>query len=447
MNSVDEILISDAQKSLLQNVSSLSGKANLDEVFASWLLPTENMLSDLKTIAEQASNRTGASRTYQDVAILGYSVEAGVIEASIVTALRDGLQWQAGRSTLIDGIPTGISQDAIALMGIALGTRLLADEDLMRLVSEWIAGFIHKAYEMRGVEDWHKCLFAATQQILHIKPEIPLPENDDISDVQVALSAKKLLPQTEIKDETEIKALYYLKSHDSTKVEASRAALSLAAYNTIVAKQLINSKNHLTAIEVKEMQTTPKKIKILFLGAAPKDQDRLRLDAEVREIDGKLQMAKNRDMFTIEQQWAVRVSDLQGHLLRYSPDIVHFSGHGSDTNEIILENNNGESHPVSADTLSGLFSLLKDNIQCVVLNACYSVGQAKAIAQHIDYVIGMSDSIRDDSAISFSAAFYQTLGYGKNIDAAFKLGCLQIDMENLDEGDIPQLFSRNDADH
>ena len=145
----------------------------------------------------------------------------------------------------------------------------------------------------------------------------------------------------------------------------------------------------------------------------------------------------------IEQQWAVRVNDLQGFLLRYSPDVLHFSGHGSSTNEIILENNNGKSHPVSAEVLSSLFSILKDNIKCVVLNACYSKGQAEAIAAHIGCVIGMSEKIFDVSAISFTSAFYQALAYGKSIQDAFNLGCLQIDMENLKGGDVPQLLCPN----
>ncbi len=41
---------------------------------------------------------------------------------------------------------------------------------------------------------------------------------------------------------------------------------------------------------------------------------------------------------------------------------------------------------VPADALSSLFSLLKDDIRCVVLNACYSADQAEAIAQEIDCV-------------------------------------------------------------
>jgi hypothetical protein len=86
--------------------------------------------------------------------------------------------------------------------------------------------------------------------------------------------------------------------------------------------------------------------------------------------------------------------------------------------------------------------VLKDNIKCVVLNACYSEGQAQAIAEHIDCVVGMSSTIGDRAAISFAAAFYQALGYGKDVKTAFELGCVQIDIENLNEQDTPKLLAK-----
>jgi len=182
-------------------------------------------------------------------------------------------------------------------------------------------------------------------------------------------------------------------------------------------------------------------IKILFLAANPSDTTRLRLDEESRAIDQALRQTEFRDRFEVEQHWAVRVTDVQGLLLRHQPDVVHFSGHGSKTDAIILEDNSGTSRPVSAHALSQLFSVLKDNIRCVLLNACYSVQQAKAIAQHIDCVIGMSDSIGDLAAIGFATAFYQALGYGRDVKTAFDLGCLQIDLEGLDEQDTPKLLA------
>jgi hypothetical protein len=93
--------------------------------------------------------------------------------------------------------------------------------------------------------------------------------------------------------------------------------------------------------------------------------------------------------------------------------------------------------------LSALFSILKDNIRCVVLNACYSEKQARAIAEHIECVIGMSNAIGDLASIDFSVAFYRALAYGRDVKTAFDLGCLQIDFNNLNEQDVPKLLSVN----
>jgi hypothetical protein len=183
-------------------------------------------------------------------------------------------------------------------------------------------------------------------------------------------------------------------------------------------------------------------IKILFLTANPEDTNRLRLDLEVRAIDQVLRKGEYREIFDLKQQWATRVIDLQEYLLRHRPDIVHFSGHGSSENSIILEENNQSgSHPVPAESLGELFSILKENIRCVILNACYSETQAQAIANHIDCVIGMSDTIGDFAAISFAAAFYQALAYGKDVKTAFELGRVQLGLQNLEEQHVPKLIT------
>lgn len=184
-----------------------------------------------------------------------------------------------------------------------------------------------------------------------------------------------------------------------------------------------------------------KMIKILFLAANPVDTQPLRLDQEMRAIDQAMRQSEFRNKFDIRQQWAVRISDLQEYLLRHQPDIVHFSGHGSSTNEIVLEDEKIGSRVVPIRTLGRLFAILKDNIRCVVLNACYSQQQAEMIAEHIDCVVGMSRTIGDAAAIEFATGFYRGLGYGKDVKTAFDLGTLQIEMDNLNEEDTPKLIS------
>lgn len=449
MRGANEILLGDACAALVRRLGSLEGQRSLDEAFAAWLLPTENIGLDLKTAASEAASHAGAARTYQDVAILGFHADTGLIEDAEVDVLENGLQWLAGRPSSVNETPTGVSVDSVAVLGVALGAKFLGEHETSRQIIEWMASFIGKSYETRDVENWHKCLFAAAQRAAKVTPELLVPDDASVSDVCVALSARGLLEKRDgaEKLQEEKQALLNLKSRSIADAELTRAALSLAAYNVISNAPAVAGSESISSNNSQLIQTQSKMIKILFLAADPIDAVRLRLGAEFREIETKLRQAEYREKFVLEQQWAVRVTDLQSHLMRYQPDIVHFSGHGSSTSEIILEENYGSSHPVSVRALSGLFSTLKDNIRCVVLNACFSKAQAEAIAQHIDCVVGMSKAIQDQSAISFAASFYQALAYGKSVQVAYDLGCIQIDMENLNQEDVPQLLSPNTDPH
>lgn len=184
----------------------------------------------------------------------------------------------------------------------------------------------------------------------------------------------------------------------------------------------------------------PNSVRILFLTANPSDTSQLRLGAEVRTIDDVLARARYREHFELIQHHAVRVSDIQELLQRHQPHIVHFSGHGSDDGQIIFEDSEGRLKPVSARALGTTFSLLRGEIRCVVLNACFSQIQAEAIAQHIPCVIGMSTAISDGAASSFSASFYRALAFGQSLSTAFQLGRAEIDLEGMDEMNTPQII-------
>ncbi|MDM8532062.1 CHAT domain-containing protein [Anaerolineales bacterium HSG25] len=188
------------------------------------------------------------------------------------------------------------------------------------------------------------------------------------------------------------------------------------------------------------------KIRILHLAANPLGTKRLQLDKEVREIEERLRLAKLGDKFEFIPKGAVRIKDLQDHLLNYEPHIVHFSGHGNKSGKIILEDNAGKPKTVPKSALSTLFGLFNDTIRLVVLNACLSKEQADGISQEIDCVVGMSEKIKDVSAIQFSSSFYQGLGFGKSIEKAFKLGSVQIDLQGLDQSAVPQLIPKDGVD-
>jgi hypothetical protein len=180
-------------------------------------------------------------------------------------------------------------------------------------------------------------------------------------------------------------------------------------------------------------------LKILFLGANPRNTTRIRIDAEVREIDTQLRLSAGRQRLELEQAWAVRTDDLQQSLIDNEPQIVHFSGHGGTTG-IVVEDDEGNAKEVGTEAISELFELFKESVKCVLLNACYSEEQAKAIVQHIPYVIGMSDAMPDEAAMKFSVGFYKAIASGKTVEFAFGLGVNAIKLEGLGGEMLPKLL-------
>ena len=182
-------------------------------------------------------------------------------------------------------------------------------------------------------------------------------------------------------------------------------------------------------------------MKILFLAANPLDSGRLSLDEEARSIEEKIRAANFREEVVFCTKWAVRPNDLQQALLEEKPTIVHFSGHGGGKAGIALHSEaHGSGRLIGSEALADLFKILKDNLRVVVLNACHSREQAIAIVKEIDFVIGMADSIGDEAARNFAAAFYRGLAFGRTVQASFDLGINELKLMGLKQDYVVPLL-------
>jgi CHAT domain-containing protein len=187
------------------------------------------------------------------------------------------------------------------------------------------------------------------------------------------------------------------------------------------------------------------KIKILFVSANPAGMPQLKLDKEAREIEAKIRAAEYRDSLELITKWAVRPDDLLQALNQHKPHIVHFSGHGNPTEEIVLLDELGKPKPVTKEALVHLFRALKDNIRVVVLNACYARPQTEAITEEIDCAVGMMRAIGDNAAITFAASFYRAIGFGRSIKQAFDQGIAALLLDGSLQGKTPVLVSRENV--
>lgn len=183
---------------------------------------------------------------------------------------------------------------------------------------------------------------------------------------------------------------------------------------------------------------------ILMMSANPDQNSPLRLDEEHRLIDEAFDRAQTDSRLEFKLAPALRIDDLPHCLLRYRPAIAHFSGHGTAADGLAFIDPSGYAHLVPPDAVADLFGVLKAGLRCVVLNACYSAEQARMIAKHVPFVVGMRNWIDDTAAILFSAGFYEGIAFGRTVRESFDLGRVRLSMHGYAD-DAPILIAAEGA--
>ena len=178
---------------------------------------------------------------------------------------------------------------------------------------------------------------------------------------------------------------------------------------------------------------------VLLVGASPSDRDALLLSTEFDMINQSVRQGTFRDDLVVEQSQNTLASELVPDMLRHHPTLVHFSGHGRESGELVFEAADGTSSPLSPELLGSVFGAFADSMGCVVLNACWSDAQAEMIGQHIAAVAGMRTNVSDLAALNFSQTFYLAVGEGKSVSEAFSLAVLQMRVATPADADAPVL--------
>lgn len=184
---------------------------------------------------------------------------------------------------------------------------------------------------------------------------------------------------------------------------------------------------------------------MLFVSANPRSTQVLGLDMELKGIQQAIPLADRHDMFDVIVVPAARHDDLEQALLERRPTIVHFSGHGFGAGGLAFQGDDEQDAAlVGATAIGELFALLKHNVRIVVLNACYSEEQARAIVNAIDFVVGVTDAIGDRAARIFASSFYRGLTFGQSVAIAFGLGVNAVRREGLPhDAAMPTLLVRD----
>lgn len=260
---------------------------------------------------------------------------------------------------------------------------------------------------------------------------------------QIAKTAQKIadierkIAQEEKKVTTAQKQLTQVEAHERRR-EQEAAKRAADAHRREMAKIAGTLDHHKTVLE--ELRKLPEKITILFLAANPLDQQQLRLDEEVRLIAEMIRKSEHRESLDLRSCWAVRAADLLQAINEHKPTIVHFSGHGSPSDEIVFQDDAGRTQTVSIDAIVQMMKACSGTIRFVFFNTCYSQRQAQAVIDHVDAAIGMNDAIEDEAARLFASQFYSSIGFALSVGRAVEQAKAALMLEGIPEEDTPELF-------
>lgn len=171
---------------------------------------------------------------------------------------------------------------------------------------------------------------------------------------------------------------------------------------------------------------------ILVLAANPRDQKKLKLKTEVKAIKDGVRRFNDGSQFKVESVWETQTIEIHRAIDEYQPQIIHFCGHGSQSEGLVFTDEHEKSQPINGKALARLFDdkFTQKHLECVVLNACYSDSQSDEISKYVDYVVGVTNRVSDKTAITFSIGLYESLSAGRTFEDAFKrslaiVGCVE----------------------
>jgi len=177
--------------------------------------------------------------------------------------------------------------------------------------------------------------------------------------------------------------------------------------------------------------------------------DKKRLDESKREIQkinytlSEHDRQQNEMQKSLAERWAVRASDILQAINEENPDVIHFSGHGTDRDELVLQNPDGNPKFVGKDAIVQTITTVSDKVRLVFFNTCFSYEQANSMIAYIDAAIGMTTAIGDAAARIFAAQFYSSVGFGKSLQVAFQQAKAALMLEGITEEDTPAIYVKN----
>jgi hypothetical protein len=180
---------------------------------------------------------------------------------------------------------------------------------------------------------------------------------------------------------------------------------------------------------------------VLILAANPRETPILKLRAEATVIREALKAGKGGLGWRVCWMEATRAEQLTELLRNGDPRILHFSGHGNETGELLFEDADRFQQPVPLEDLARLIAARKGRLECVVFNACFSIEHADILKPHVRCIIGMSRAIDDRTSLRFAKIFYEGLVGDPDYRKAYDVAMADLEIVKLPAAKAPRFVA------
>jgi hypothetical protein len=111
-----------------------------------------------------------------------------------------------------------------------------------------------------------------------------------------------------------------------------------------------------------------------------------------------------------------------------------------------LQDEHGRSQLVAPRAFGMMIRAAAPNVRVVVLDGCYTPGQAEALRSAVGCVVGLAGRVRDDAAREFAKRFYGAIGNRRSVGCAVAQGVAGLAERQLPEHALPRCLTRHGVD-
>ncbi len=180
---------------------------------------------------------------------------------------------------------------------------------------------------------------------------------------------------------------------------------------------------------------------VLIYSSSPKGVSDVRWNNEISQIQSAHRGSTYRSDYDIKLKLTTTKDEFYDGLLRETPHIVHFIGHGS-KDGLYFEKSDGRHHLYKSEQLKNIFRLYVNKIHCVFFNSCFSAAQSVVLNNLFPFTIGMDYKIEIDTALKFSEIFYKSYFESSDVSASFYIARESLVDDGLEESKLPLLIEK-----